>query len=145
MKNERLLIMVQYGVGENENDIDKKENEDVIKLKLNLRITGFSVEENEKKYNEDENAALVPYVFDLQKIRDSGKDDYISKVLIYSSKRELEMYHLQSGTPQQLFTGNILLVYTNPDVIKEKYQGATTMILLTESLVKEPEPIRIIL
>jgi hypothetical protein len=41
------------------------------------------------------------------------------------------MYHLQSGTPQQLFTGNILLVYTNPDVIKEKYQGATTMILLT--------------
>ena len=140
-KNERLLIMVQYGVGENENDIDKKENEDVIKLKLNLRITGFSVEENEKKYNEDENAALVPYVFDLQKIRDSGKDDYISKVLIYSSKRELEMYHLQSGTPQQLFTGNILLVYTNPDVIKEKYQGATTMILLTESLVKEPEPI----
>ena len=146
-KNQRLLIMVQYGLGEN--DINKKEEEKLnendtnedLKLKLNLRITGYNVDENEKKYNEDENDALVPYVFDLKSIRDSGKDDYISKVLIYSSKRELEMYHLQSGTPQQLFTGNILLVYTNPDVIKEKYQGATTMILLTESLVKEPEPI----
>ena len=137
--NPRLLIMVQYGVGEKEESNKDYINDDV-QLKINVRISGFDVSENEKKYNEDETEALVPYVFDLTKIRNSAKE-YISKVLIYSSKRELEMFHLQTGTPQQLFTGNILLVYTNPDVIREKYQGATTMILLTESLFKDPEPI----
>ena len=137
--NPRILIMVQYGFSEKE-ELNENYINDNVQLKINIRITGFDVSENEKKYNEDETEALVPYVFDLTKIRSSAKD-YISKVLIYSSKRELEMYHLQTGTPQQLFTGNILLVYTNPDVIKEKYQGATTMVLLTESLIKDPEPI----
>ena len=47
------------------------------------------------------------------------------------------MYHLKDNTPTELFSGNILLVYTNEDVIKEKYKGATTMILLTESLSKD--------
>ena len=109
-------------------------------LLINLRVSGFDVSESEKKFNEDETEALVPYVFDLTKIRGQAQD-YISKVLIYSSKRELEMYHLQSGTPAQLFTGNILLVYTNQEVIKEKYQGATTMVLLTESLFKNKDVI----
>ena len=136
----RLLIMVQYGLGEENIPKEKLNEEESVQLKINLRISGYNVDENEKKYNEDENEALVPYVFDLNKIRGSSGSNYISKVLIYSSKRELEMYHLQNGTPEKLFTGNILLVYTNPDVIKEKYQGATTMILLTESLEKEPEP-----
>jgi len=81
---------------------------------------------------------LEDIFFDLTTIRGQAKD-YISKVLIYSSKRELEMYHFQSGTPAQLFTGNILLVYTNQEVIKEKYQGAKTMILLTESLFKNKD------
>jgi hypothetical protein len=145
VKNEkkRILIMIQYGFGEN--DLAKKENNEDVKddstiLKINLRVSGFDVSESEKKFNEDETEALVPYVFDLTKIRGQAQD-YISKVLIYSSKRELEMYHLQSGTPAQLFTGNILLVYTNQEVIKEKYQGATTMVLLTESLFKNKDVI----
>ena len=143
VKNEkkRILIMIQYGFGEN--DLAKKENNEDVKddstiLKINLRVSGFDVSESEKKFNEDETEALVPYVFDLTTIRGQAKD-YISKVLIYSSKRELEMYHFQSGTPAQLFTGNILLVYTNQEVIKEKYQGAKTMILLTESLFKNKD------
>ena len=143
-ENNRILMMIQYGFGEN--DLVKKENEEnneevkdeSVLLKINLRISGFDVSENEKKFNEDETEALVPYVLDLTKIRGQATD-YISKVLIYSSKRELEMFHLENGTPTQLFTGNILLVYTNPDVIKEKYLGATTMILLTESLFKNKE------
>ena len=138
----RLIIMVQYGFGEkdendgNENDNKKTETSNDVDLKINLRITGFDVSESDHGYNENEDEALVPYVLDLTKIRGTSAEDYISKVLIYSSKRELEMYHLQSDTPTQLFSGNILLVYTKPEVIKEKYQGATTMILLTESLTK---------
>ena len=138
----RLLIMLQYGFGENGNKENKEEpkevKDDSVELSIYIRIKGFDVSESDKKYNENEDKALVPYVLDLKKIRgDSTKEDYISKVLIYSSKRELEMYHLKDNTPTELFSGNILLVYTNEDVIKEKYKGATTMILLTESLSKD--------
>ena len=40
----------------------------------------------------------------------------------------------QSSSPVSLFTGNIMLVYTNEELINQKYHGATTMILLTDSL-----------
>ena len=132
----RLLILVQYGFGVGEEENLKDENE----LKINLRITGFDVTEA-KGYNEKEDNVFVPYVFDVNKIRGTSQSDYISKVLIYSSKRELEMFHLALGTPTQLFSGNILLVYTNPEVVKEKYYGATKMILLTESLSKDSTPV----
>ena len=132
----RILIMVQY---EDKKELDNNLNDDTALLRINLRITGIDVSESDKKYNENEDNALVPYVLDLNKIRGTSQTDYISKVLIYSMKRELEMFHLQGNAPAQLFTGNILLVYTNPEVIKEKYQGASTMILLTESLFKNKE------
>ena len=35
--------------------------------------------------------------------------------------------------------GNILFIYENPDVIKEKYNGTTTMILLTETFSESKE------
>ena len=62
--------------------------------------------------------------------------DYISKVLFYSNTREMEMFYIdeQSSTPVSLFTGNIMLVYTNEELINQKYHGATTMILLTDAL-----------
>ena len=134
----RLAIQIMYGLGDNDNT---KETNDDIQLTINIRTTGVDVAESDKEYNENENDAIVPYVLDLTKIRGTSQTDYISKVLIYSSKRELEMYHFQSTTPTQLFSGNILLVYTNPEVVKEKYFGATTMILLTESLFKNPSPV----
>ena len=135
-KKTRLIIMIQYGFGDD--DEEKKDNlkDDSIQLRINLRITGFDVSAA-KEYNENEANVLVPYVLDLKKIRGDSTTDYISKVLIYSSKRELEMYHLKDGTPTQLFSGNILLVYTNEAVVREKYHGATTMVLLTESLFKD--------
>ena len=109
-----------------------------VELRINLRITGFDVSQREGPYNENEDYALVPYVLNLNTIRgDATSDNYISKFLIYSNKRELEMYHLRDGNPTQLFPGNILLAYTNPDVVREKYKGATTMILLTESFTKD--------
>ena len=128
----RLLIQIIYGFG----DEDNEQNEDIVEMNINIRTSGFDVSESDKGFNENENSAIVPYVLDLTKIRQSSQTDYISKVLIYSSKRELEMYHLQSTAPTLLFTGNIMLVYTNPEVVKEKYSGATTMILLTTPLTK---------
>ena len=133
----RLVLMIQYGLGDDNEEKKNDLKDDPIELTINIRVTGFDVSQSEKEYNENEANVLVPYVFDLTKIRgDESSDNYISKVLIYSSKRELEMFHLKDGTPAQLFSGNILLVYTNKDVINEKYKGATTMILLTESLYK---------
>ena len=86
------------------------------------------------EFNEEEELTLVPYVFDLKEIREMEKENYHSKVLIYSSTREMDMYYLQNGAPVELFSGNIMMVYTNEDVIKEKYNGASTMILITDSL-----------
>ncbi|MBO6243521.1 MAG: hypothetical protein J6O41_03005, partial [Clostridia bacterium] len=82
--NKRLIIMIQYGFSgdneENENSLD----DDAIELTINLRTTGFDVFVSEKEYNEDENKVLVPYVFDLKKIREEDAlEDYISKILIY--------------------------------------------------------------
>ena len=133
----RILIMIQYGFGDNE---DNKESngflkDDAINMRINLRINGFDINESDKQYNENEDNALMPYVLDLYKIRNS-ESDFISNILIYSMTRELEIYHLQSNTPTHLLTGNILFIYTNPEIIKEKYQGATKIILLTESLFK---------
>ena len=132
--NTKLVVLVRYGIGES--DKTKDLNEDNIMMNITIRKTGYKVNKEGFEYNEDEHLTLVPYVFDLKEIREMQKENYHSKVLIYSSTRELEMYYVQDGTPVKLFSGNILMVYTNEDVIKEKYHGASTMILLTESLSK---------
>ena len=106
-------------------------------MTINIRITGEEVGQNEGKYGEDEPKAPIPYVIDLLKIREKKiKDSYVSKVLFYSQTREMQMFYLDesSSTPISLFSGNIMLVYTNEELIKQKYHGATTMILLTDSL-----------
>ena len=127
----RLVMQVIYGLGDGQNDI-LFDDENI--LTINLRINGFSVE-SANEYNEKEEITLVPYVFNLLRIRGEDKENYISKVLLYSNTREMQMFYLgNSGAPNELFSGNIMLVYTNEDVINEKYHGATTMILLTDSL-----------
>ena len=127
--NNKLVILVKYGYENNKNI-----TEDVT-MEITLRTTGFNITE-EGPYNEDEQPTIVPYVFDLKKIRQMKKENYHSKVLIYSLIREMEMYYLQNSTPTLLFSGNIMLLYTNEDVIREKYNGASTMILIIDSLSK---------
>ena len=137
----RLVIQVIYGFGEEQ----KNENisEEGTKLTITLRINGVKVSSDSSEYNENEDLTLVPYVIDLEEIRNSKpQSDYISKVMVYSSTREMQMYYIgNSGAPTELFSGNIMLVYTNPDVIREKYQNAKIMILLTDSLSKTGMPI----
>ena len=137
--NSRLVIQVIYGLGDEE---DKKEKlkDETVTLNITLRINGFKVENQDFGYNEDESLTLVPYVLDLLEIRGQGTD-YVSKILLYSNTREMQMFYLASGAPVELFSGNIMLVYTNEEVVKEKYYGATTMILLTDSFSHSQTPV----
>ncbi len=132
----RLVIQVLYGLAEKEK-IKKSTNED-IDIVINIKITGFDVSEAEGRFGEDESLAPTPYVIDLLKVRQHkmSQTDYVSKVLFYSSTREMEMFYLdpESAAPVSLFTGNIMLAYTNEELIRQKYHNATTMILLTDSL-----------
>ena len=135
----RIVIQILYGFGENDNKVKNVKNgklkEDGYTMAINLRINGYEVEPQNNQYNEKEDLTVMPYVLDLQKIRESQEgENYISKVMVYSSTREMQMFYIDNGAPTELFSGNIMLVYTNPDVIREKYHGANIMILLTDSL-----------
>ena len=134
----KLVLLVKYGIG-NKDEI-KDSNEDIAMMNITIRTTGLKVDKEEYEYNEDEGLTYVPYVFDLKEIREMQKENYHSKVLIYSSTREMDMFYIEDGAPVELFSGNIMMVYTNEEVIKEKYNGASTMILLTDSLKNKKQP-----
>ena len=48
----------------------------------------------------------------------------------------MEMFYIDDNesAPVSLFSGNIMLVYTNEELVNQKYHGATTMILITDAL-----------
>ena len=130
----KLVIQVIYGLGE-ENKLKKEVKAEGVSLNITLRINGVKVDTPDMGYNEDEVLTLVPYVLDLQEIRGDNPDNYVSKVMLFSNTREMQMFYLDStGAPVELFSGNIMLVYTNPEVVREKYHNAQTMILVTDSL-----------
>ena len=128
----RLVIQVLYGLGE---EIKEGEEEDIV---INIKVSGTELGESEGKFGDKEDLAPIPYVIDLLKIRERKMDqmEYVSKVLFYSNSREMEMFYIDEETsqPVSLFTGNIMLVYTNEELINQKYHGATTMILITDAL-----------
>ena len=130
----RLVIQVIYGMAEN-SEKDDNNISDTINLNINIRINGFNVDLQDTPYNEKEEYTLIPYVLDLEKIRGDSETDYVSKIMVYSNTREMQMFYLDiSGVPIELFSGNIMLVFTNKEVVQEKYHGANIMILLTNSL-----------
>ena len=135
----RLVLKIIYDLSEDKNLLNQQLRSTVPSLVINLRINGYKVDNPNSHYNEDENLALVPYVLDLNEIRGDNKEDYISKVLLFSKNHEMNIFYLDNGAPVELFYGNILVIYTNPDLIKEKYNGATTMILLTETFSERKE------
>ena len=130
----KLVIQIIYNFSDEKKQKIVNNPNAAVSLNVTLRINGFKVDKENYGYNEDETLTSVPYVFDLEEIRNLSPTEYVSKVLIYSNTREMQMFYLNEGAPVSLFSGNIMLVYTNKDVIKEKYYGATTMILLTDAL-----------
>ena len=130
----RLVVQVIYGLG----DIDKALSDNTTAVTIYLRTNTVSLGVTEGKFGQDEPYGPIPYVIDLLKVREQKIEqvDYVSKVMFYSNTREMQMFYINDNSyaPVELFSGNIMLVYTNEDVIREKYNGATTMILITDSL-----------
>ena len=75
--------------------------------------------------------SLIPYTIDVSKFRELSK----SKILFYSYTRELQMYYVGTGSPypEKLFSGNIMSVFTNPNMVRQKYHGANIMVLLANT------------
>ena len=124
----RLVIQVLYAFGEdNVND----SGDATIVLK-----TGGTELISQGDHNNPEPYTIIPYVIPLTQIRGKDINNYVSKILFYSNTKEMEMLYIpdDNSAPITLFTGNIMLVYTNKDLIRQKYQGAETMILLSKIL-----------
>ena len=123
----RLVIQVLYGFGG-----EGTEASIVLKTK-GTELSSQGEQSNQEQYS------IIPYVIPLTEIRKNSGKDYVSKILFYSNTKEMEMLYVpdDNTAPISLFTGNIMLVYTNEELIKQKYQGAETMILLAKILTKE--------
>ena len=97
--------------------------------RIYLKITETFLSAEEQKANEDETYSLVPFSVVISDFREKA-----SKILFYSYTRDLQMYYVELSTPypERLFYGNIMNVYTNPNMVRQKYHNATTMVLLTK-------------
>ena len=95
-----------------------------------LRITEKFLSVKEQQVYIDELYSLVPFTVVISDFRDMA-----SKILFYSNKRELQMYYIDESIPfpEKLFSGNIMSVYTNPNMVHQKYHDANYMVLLTSN------------
>ena len=81
-----------------------------------------------------ENLSLVPLTVTISDYR-----DYASKVLFYSCTRDIQMYYAvgDAAYPEKLFSGNVMSVYTNPNMVRQKHHNANYLILLTRNFTDE--------
>ena len=131
-ENSRLVVQILYGLGEdNNNDLKEEQNS------INIKISGTQFGDFTGIFELEEKLAPTPYIINLEDIRKKKiNNKYVSKILFYSNTTEMAMYYIneQSSVPVKLFGGNIMLVYTNPELIYQKYNNAKTMILTTNAL-----------
>ena len=130
----RLVVQVIYGFAEENKDEEKLRDE---LITINIRVGGRQFGDFTGLFELDEKLAPTPYVINLQDVRKKRiNNKYVSKLLIYSNTTTMTTHYLsdKSSTPLKLFSGNIMLIYTNPDMIYQKYSNATTMILTTDAL-----------
>ena len=131
-ENSRLVMQVIYGFSKDEiNDLKDQENT------INIKIAGTQFGDSTGKHILDEKLAPTPYVIDLLEIRKKIiGSKYVSKVLFYSNTTKMTMHYISddSTVPLTLFEGYIMLVYTNEDLIYQKYHNAKQMILTTDAM-----------
>ena len=97
--------------------------------KINFRIKERILLTNESTPTIVDLYSIIPVSIDTQLFRNSVKK--ASKILFYSNKYNLYMYEpVSSNKPVLLFSGNIINVYTGPEMIKQKYHGSSIMTLL---------------
>ena len=133
--NSRLVIQILYGLGEEDkiknNNLKDDENT------INIKIAGDKFGDYTGVFTLSEKLAPTPYIIDLEDIRKKKVgSSYVSKILFYSNTTKMTMHYIsdQSTLPLTLFDGNIMLVYTNPDLIYQKYNNAKMMILTTDAI-----------
>ena len=92
-------------------------------VKFSGRVNLFDFErilrENQKYFRDNEVYTLVPYSINIQTIREKK---HPSQLLFHSSTRSLQMFYAGNNVyPDKLLSGNILSIYTDPNMVKLKY------------------------
>ena len=70
---------------------------------------------------------MIPFVIHISQFREKA-----SKILFYSKTRDMQMYYVEGDAPypERLFFGNVMSVYTNPNMVRQKYHNANIMTLI---------------
>ena len=129
-----IIKVVKGNVDGNFNIYMKKDQgEEIIKTDFN----------KQQEYGKDESSkkSVIPYIVNLEKIRGDDTSNYISKILFYSKFNEMQMYYIptDSNKPLKLFSGNIVLVYTNPSLAEQKYHSKI-LVLISENIEGKSHP-----
>ena len=99
-----------------------------------IRTTEKFLSVGEQQVKIEELYSLIPFTVVISDFRDSA-----SRILFYSYTRELQMYYVEESTPypEKLFSGNVMSVYTNPNMVHQKYHDANYMVLLTRDFSQQ--------
>ena len=121
--SKKLFVISLKTTGELESDVA-----------VYIRTEEKVLEPNEQNVMDHGKYSMIPFTIHISQFRSKA-----SKVLFYSKTRDMQMYYVagDSPYPERLFFGNIMSVYTNPDIVRMKYKNANNMILLTRTFDKE--------
>ena len=97
-------------------------------IKLYIRKNIYNLIPQEGTIEEKEEYSLIPYYINLSDFK-----NITNEIIFYSSTNELQLYYLNSNF-DILYRGNIILLYTNKNMISLKYNNIEEMILFTQSL-----------
>ena len=101
-----------------------------------IQIVEQILEAKEQIKKIEEIYSLIPLTINITDFR-----KLTSNILLYSYKKELQIYYEDKYTnyPKKLFSGNIMSIYTDQNMVHQKYHDANLMVLLTRSFSKEKD------
>jgi len=99
------------------------------KARVYVRYKETNLTAIEQEVTEGELYSIIPYTLHIPQFREKGA----SKILLYSRTRELQMYYVEGNStyPERILFGNIMPIYTNPNMVRQKYNNAIIIVLLT--------------
>ena len=104
----------------------------ISEIKIYLRNNIYNLTQHEGIIKEKEEYTLIPYYFNL-----SEYINITNEIIIYSSLNNLKLYYLNDYNskiiPSLLYQGNIVILYTNKDIINVRYNNIDEMFLITDS------------
>ena len=108
--------------------IIKNEWNEISEIILYIRKNIYNLIPKEGLIEEKEEYCLIPYLINLSDFK-----SITDEIIFYSSKNKLELYYINTNF-DILYKGNIILLYTNKNIIKLKYNNIEEMILFTQFL-----------